>query len=70
MSMNYKELEALRAEYVSRLVGGMDIDSLMDFAYEEIMTRVMERSETELLDEVREYDPELLDQMGINHGND
>lgn len=68
--MNYKELEALRAEYVSRLVDGMDIDSLRDFAYEEIMTRVMERSEEELLDEVREYDPELLDQMGINHGND
>jgi hypothetical protein len=58
--MNDK-FEALKRAYAERCVDAMDIDTLMDFAFETIMESLGEFTEEQVKTEIHEYYPDLLE---------
>lgn len=57
-----KNIDELRREYTERVVDGMDMDTLVNFVFEQIMTNLEDYSEEQLKSEVNEYYPDLLDE--------
>jgi len=56
-----KTIEQLRREYTERIVDDMDVDTLMCFVFEQIMTNLEDYSDEELKTEVSKYYPDLLE---------
>lgn len=55
-----KSTEQLRADYASAIVDRMDLDSLIEYAYDRIIEELQGYTDEQLRAEVREYDEELL----------
>lgn len=53
--------DSLIADYASLIVEGMDMDTLVSFAYDTLVDNLMSYSDEELIAEVTEYNPELLE---------
>lgn len=54
--------EKLKLEYDQRCVYSIDIDTLMDFAFETIMESLGEFTEEQVKTEIKEYYPDLLEE--------
>ena len=58
------QLNKMKERYAEMVIDGMDIDSLCEFAYEQILIGVHEYNQDEMLDEVEMiYDKEVA--MGL-----
>lgn len=55
--------DILIENYASAVVEGMDLDSLIEFAYDTIVENLDNCSDQELLEEVERYDPELIEEI-------
>lgn len=58
-----KNIDELRREYTERVVDGMDIDTLCNFVFEQIMTNLEDYSDEQLKNEINEYYPDLLEEL-------
>ena len=59
--MTFEERNKLQDDYVNQVVDNMDIKTLCAFAYDTISRSLDDYSDEELIVEVKEYDPHLLD---------
>ena len=73
MSLSQEQYDSLLADYIEQLVDGMDLDSLVQFASEQIELNLRENCSTddELIEEIsRFYDDEyvasMLEDVGAN----
>jgi hypothetical protein len=53
--------DSLIADYASLIVEGMDMDTLVSFAYDTLVSNLESYDDAELIKEVTEYNPELLE---------
>jgi hypothetical protein len=53
--------EQLIEDYAQLIVEGMDMDTLVSFAYDTLVGNLEAYSDEELLKEVKKYNPELLE---------
>jgi hypothetical protein len=63
--LNIDERYTLEDTYALHIVDGMDMDTLIQFAYEKIKENLETMSEEELIENVQEYAPHLLDDNDI-----
>ena len=56
-----KTTEQLRADYANAIVDRMDLDSLIEYAFDRISEELLTYTDEQLRTEVREYDEELLE---------
>ena len=56
------DMNTLRENYATQIVDGMDLDALMQFAYEKILENLEDMHDLELIEIVKEYAPNLLDE--------
>jgi hypothetical protein len=56
------DLNTLRENYANQIVDGMDLDTLMQFAYEKILENLEDMPDLELVENVKEYAPNLLNE--------
>ena len=54
--------EKLIEDYASLIVDGMDMDTLVSFAYDTLVSNLESYDDAELIKEVTEYNPELLEE--------
>jgi hypothetical protein len=55
--------EQLIEDYASLIVEGMDMDTLVSFAYDTLVSNLESYDDAELIKEVTEYNPELLEDV-------
>jgi hypothetical protein len=55
--------EQLIEDYASLIVEGMDMDTLVSFAYDTLVGNLSSYSDEELISEVTKYNPELLESV-------
>jgi hypothetical protein len=60
MSFDRKQLVE---DYAHLIVEGMDMDTLVSFAYDTLTGNLSSYSDEELIKEVKEYNPELLEEV-------
>ena len=53
--------DAIQCEYVERIVDGMDMDDLISTVYDFMHESLNKYTEEELLAEIKEYHPDILD---------
>jgi len=53
--------DQLIEDYAHLIVEGMDMDTIVTFAYDTLVDNLSSYSDEQLLAEVREYNPELLE---------
>jgi hypothetical protein len=63
---NTFDRDSLIEEYAQQVVDGMDLDTLISFAFDTICERMDEMNDNEIVNEVNEYYPELLEQNNID----
>lgn len=65
--LKYKEMTFNRDElidnYAHTIVEGMDLDTLIQYAYDMLVEHLSELSDEKLIEEVSEYNPELLEDV-------
>jgi hypothetical protein len=62
--MNDSELLQLKENYTNMIIDGMDMDSLVQFAFDSIMDNMKDYTEDEIKEEVIElYDEEMLESL-------
>jgi hypothetical protein len=54
--------EQLIEDYASLIVEGMDMDTLVSFAYDTLVSNLESYDDAELIKEIKEYNPELLEE--------
>ena len=54
--------EQLIADYAQLIVEGMDMDTLVSFAYDTLIGNLESYDDDDLINEVKEYNPELLEE--------
>jgi hypothetical protein len=54
--------EELQAAYINQIIDGMDLKDLIALVYDQLDENLDGYSEKELIDEVGEYYPELLEE--------
>lgn len=57
--------DKITEKYASQVVESMDVDSLVEFAYDTIVENLNDYTIQELIEEVEEYDPDLLDEFEV-----
>jgi DNA-binding IscR family transcriptional regulator len=57
--------DKITEKYASQVVESMDVDSLVEFAYDTIVENLNEYTIQELIEEVENYDPDLLDEFEV-----
>jgi hypothetical protein len=57
--------EKLIEDYASLIVEGMDMDTLVSFAYDTLVSNLESYDDAELIKEVTEYNPELLEDVTV-----
>jgi hypothetical protein len=57
--------DSLIADYASLIVEGMDMDTLVSFAYDTLVGNLDSYDDAELIREVTEYNPELLEDVTV-----
>jgi len=60
-TVEYVELTQLISDYATSVVDGMDLDTLVQFAYERIVENLETMTEAEVLENIQEFAPHLLD---------
>lgn len=60
--MNF-DREQLIENYAHQVVEEMDLDTLIEFAYSTIVERLNDVNDISLVEEVRQYYPELVDDL-------
>jgi hypothetical protein len=58
--------EQLIEDYASLIVEGMDVDTLVSFAYDTLVSNLESYDDAELIKEVTEYNPELLEDVTVD----
>ena len=62
--MNDSELFQLKENYANMIIDGMDMDSLVQFAFDSIMDNMKDYTEDEIKEEVLEfYDEEMFESL-------
>jgi hypothetical protein len=59
--MTFKR-EKLIEDYATLIVEGMDMDTLVSFAYDTLVGNLESYDDAELIKEITEYNPELLEE--------
>ena len=59
---NIIDRDELQANYINRLIDGMDIKDMMAILYDQFDANLDKYTVTELIEEVNEYYPELLEE--------
>ena len=62
-NMNTSDRQALVDTYIDHVIDGMDMKDLMMFVADAMADRLADYSDTELVEEVREYYPFLIDEV-------
>ena len=57
--------DSLIADYASLIVDGMDMDTLVSFAYDTLVSNLESYDDAELIKEVTEYNTELLEDVTV-----
>lgn len=57
--------DKITEKYASQVVESMDVDSLVEFAYDTIVENLNECTIQELIEVVENYDPDLLDEFEV-----
>jgi hypothetical protein len=60
--MNNLNRDSLIQDYAQLIVEGMDMDTLVSFAYDTLVSNLESYTDTDLINEVKEYNPELLEE--------
>ena len=60
--MNDFNRDSLIQDYAQLIVEGMDMDTLVSFAYDTLVSNLESYTDTDLINEVKEYNPELLEE--------
>lgn len=60
--MNFDRVQLIE-DYANNMVEGMEIDSLVQFAYDTIVEDMMSLSGNEVLEQIETFCPELLDDV-------
>ena len=59
--MNEAELFALKENYVNHIIDGMDVDSLVQMAYDLLLDAYKDCTEDEMIEEIKDlYDEDTL----------
>jgi hypothetical protein len=53
-------------EYASRIVEGMDMDDMYNFIYDTLVERLDDYTDNDLVNEVAEYYPDLVEEADEN----
>ena len=62
--MNESDLFTLKENYVNMIIDGMDMDSLVQFAFDSIMDNIKDWNEDDVKEEILEcYDEEMLNDL-------
>ena len=61
MTDNIVDRDELQANYINRILDGMDIKDMMAILYDQFDENLDKYSVNELIEEVNEYYPDLLD---------
>ena len=65
--MNESDLFQLKENYVNMIIDGMDMDSLVQFAFDSIMDGIKDWSEEDIKEEVIDlYDEEMLESLMLS----
>ena len=59
---NIIDRDELQANYINRLIDGMDIKDMMAILYDQFDANLDKYTVTELIEEVNEYYPDLLEE--------
>jgi len=65
MTINF-DRESLISDYAEQVIDGMDMDTLTQFAFDMLVENVERLSDKDLISEVNEYTPELLEEYNID----
>jgi hypothetical protein len=65
MTINF-DRESLISDYAEQIIDGMDMDTLTRFAFDMLVENVERLSDKDLISEVNEYTPELLEEYNID----
>ena len=60
--MNNLNRDSLIQDYAQLIVEGMDMDTLVSFVYDTLVSNLESYTDEDLLSEVTEYNPELLEE--------
>jgi len=60
--MNNLNRDSLIQEYAQTIIDGMDMDTLVSFAYDTLVSNLESYTDEDLLSEVTELHPELLEE--------
>ena len=64
MTMNESDLFTLKENYVNMIIDGMDMDSLVQFAFDSIMDNIKDWDEDDIKEEILEcYDEEMWEDL-------
>jgi hypothetical protein len=64
MTLSNEQLSALIDNYANYVIDGMDMDTLVQFAYDSLVVEFNKYSEKELISEIQElYDEETLEML-------
>ena len=64
MTLSNEQLATLIDNYANYVIDGMDMDTLVQFAYESLVAEYNKYSESELLSEIEElYDEEVVEML-------
>jgi hypothetical protein len=55
--------DSLIADYASLIIEGMDMDTLVSFAYDTLVGNLESYDDADLIKEIAEYNPELLEDV-------
>lgn len=56
--------KAIIEQYVCSCVDNMDIDALIEFVQDTMTSRLNDMTEDEVIEEVREFYPEIIEELG------
>ena len=60
--MNF-DRDSLIADYAQTILDGLDMDAVLSIAYDTLTSNLSSYSDEELITEVKEYNPELLEDV-------
>ena len=66
MTDNIIDLDNLQDAYINEIIDGMDIKDLMRIVYDNLESNLEQYSVDELIEEVEEYYPHLLEESNTN----
>ena len=63
---NIIDRDALQEAYIENIIDGMDHKTMYQFVYDSLNGNLDDYTVDELITEVKDYYPELLDQVGVS----